>query len=122
MPVIFFLLGLVFGSFFNAVIFRLPRKEYSINKPRRSICPKCKHILSWKDNIPLISYLLLKGKCRYCGAKIPLRYPIVEGLTALLFTKSTPSSNASFAIFPASTGYCFVRDCIRADYFFFHRS
>lgn len=86
MPVIFFLLGLVFGSFFNAVIFRLPRKEYSINKPRRSICPKCKHILSWKDNIPLISYLLLKGKCRYCGAKIPLRYPIVEGLTALLFT------------------------------------
>ncbi|OAA29714.1 peptidase A24 [Kosmotoga arenicorallina S304] len=85
MPVIFFLLGLVFGSFFNAVIYRLPRKEYSINKPRRSICPECKHVLTWKDNIPLISYLLLKGKCRYCGAKISLRYPAVEVLTAFLF-------------------------------------
>ncbi|AKI96533.1 prepilin peptidase [Kosmotoga pacifica] len=85
MPIVFFLFGLVFGSFFNALIYRLPRKEYTINSPRRSICPVCKHALSWKDNIPLFSYILLRGKCRYCGAKISFRYPLVEVLTALSF-------------------------------------
>ena len=81
----FFVFGLIFGSFSNALIFRIPSKEYSIVRPRRSICPGCKHELSWKDNIPLISYILLGGRCRYCGKPISIRYPIVELLTASLY-------------------------------------
>jgi len=83
---LFFVFGLIFGSFSNALIFRIPSKEYSMTRPRRSICPKCKHQLSWKDNIPLLSYIFLGGKCRYCGEPIATRYPVVELLTALLFS------------------------------------
>ena len=82
---IFFVFGLVFGSFSNALIYRIPSKEYTIFKPRRSFCPSCKHELAWKDNIPLISYLALKGRCRYCSVKISPRYPLVELLTASLY-------------------------------------
>lgn len=81
----FFLFGLVFGSFTNALIYRLPSKDYTILKPKRSICPSCKHELSWRDNIPLFSYFLLAGKCRYCKTKIPIRYPLVEFLSAFLY-------------------------------------
>lgn len=77
-----FIIGAVFGSFFNVCIFRLPR-GISLLKPR-SFCPKCKSPIRPKDNIPLLSYLLLKGKCRYCGAPISPRYPLVEGLSGLL--------------------------------------
>jgi len=71
------------GSFFNVVIFRLP-KEKSIIKPR-SYCPACKHNIPWYYNIPVISYFQLKGKCKFCKAKIPPRYPVVEALTGLVF-------------------------------------
>ncbi len=77
------LFGLVFGSFFNVLIYRLPR-EMNIAKPR-SFCPVCKHPIPWHHNIPVISYIALKGRCHFCGAKIPIRYPIVEILTGLLF-------------------------------------
>jgi len=73
----------VVGSFLNVCIYRLPR-EQSIVKPR-SHCPHCKKTISWRDNIPLLSYVLLKGKCRYCKAKISFQYFSVELLTALLF-------------------------------------
>ena len=72
------------GSFYNVLIYRLPRK-ISIVNPKRSFCPVCGHQLVWKDNIPVISYLLLKGRCRYCGTPISVRYPLIEMLTALLF-------------------------------------
>jgi leader peptidase (prepilin peptidase)/N-methyltransferase len=75
-------LGLVFGSFLNVCIVRLPNKE-SILVPR-SHCPLCQHPIRWFDNIPLLSYLLLGGRCRDCHARISPLYPIVEALTALL--------------------------------------
>lgn len=76
--------GLIFGSFYNVLIFRVPKKISLIN-PERSFCPVCKHQLSWKDNIPLLSYIFLGGRCRYCGAKISLIYPVIEGSTAIMF-------------------------------------
>lgn len=80
---IFFVFGLAFGSFANVVIWRLPRKE-SLAYPS-SHCTQCNHELKSYDNIPLISYLVLGGKCRYCKTPISIRYPIVELMSALLW-------------------------------------
>ncbi|MCF8069731.1 MAG: prepilin peptidase [Desulfobacterales bacterium] len=70
------LFGLCIGSFLNVCIYRLPEKK-SIVHPR-SMCPKCKNIISFYDNIPVLSYLWLKGRCRKCGIHIPIRYPFIE--------------------------------------------
>jgi leader peptidase (prepilin peptidase) / N-methyltransferase len=75
-------LGAVFGSFLNVVAFRLPRHE-SIVKPR-SRCPSCGAHVRPYDNVPILSWLLLRGRCRDCSAAISPRYPLVEGATALL--------------------------------------
>ncbi|HEX9934025.1 MAG TPA: prepilin peptidase [bacterium] len=80
--ILLLLLGLSLGSFFNVVIYRLPRGQ-SIVKPR-SRCPSCKKTIRWFDNIPVVSYVILKGRCRRCGRSISVRYPLVEILTALL--------------------------------------
>ena len=81
------ILRLIFGSFLNVLIYRLPNHE-SIVLPA-SYCPNCQHKLAWYDNIPVISYLRLGGKCRYCKKPISPRYLIVElvngGLLALSF-------------------------------------
>jgi len=77
-----FVFGAAIGSFLNVCIFRLPA-ETSIVKPR-SQCPYCQHPIRNRDNIPLISFILLRGKCRDCGGKISWRYPLVELITALL--------------------------------------
>ncbi len=77
------LLGLAVGSFLNVVIARVPAGE-SIVRPR-SKCPKCGYQLAWYDNIPVVSWLLLRGKCRSCRTPISARYPLVELLTAVLF-------------------------------------
>lgn len=76
------LFGLCIGSFLNVVIFRLIKKE-SLYK-ESSHCMKCLNKIKWYDNIPLVSYIVLKGKCRSCGTKISLQYPLVETLNALL--------------------------------------
>jgi len=75
-------LGAIVGSFLNVCISRLPKEE-SIVTPS-SHCPQCKSPIKFYDNIPLISYLLLKGKCRNCGLPISIQYPIVEAVTALV--------------------------------------
>ncbi len=74
-------LGAVIGSFLNVCIYRLPRGESLLWPASR--CPVCQTPLRWYDNIPLISYILLRGRCRYCGTPIPRRYPMVEALGAL---------------------------------------
>jgi leader peptidase (prepilin peptidase)/N-methyltransferase len=86
-----FLLGLILGSFVNVVITRLPRDE-SLVAPR-SRCPKCRQPLAWYDNIPLVSYVLLRGRCRACHAAISRRYPLVElasGLLVLALVRTFP--------------------------------
>lgn len=78
-----FVFGLVFGSFLNVVIARLPQGE-SIVRPR-SRCPRCGHSLAWYDNVPVFSWLVLRGRCRSCAQPISVRYPLIELLTGLLF-------------------------------------
>ncbi|HDJ22536.1 MAG: prepilin peptidase [Candidatus Aminicenantes bacterium 4484_214] len=78
--IIIILVGLVWGSFLNVVIYRLPRKQSLVYPP--STCPSCGQRIKPYDNIPLVSFLLLRGKCRSCGASISWRYPLVEAITA----------------------------------------
>lgn len=77
------LLGLVIGSFLNVVIYRVPLRQSIVSPP--SACPGCGHPIRWYDNVPLVSWLVLRGKCRDCGAAISARYPLVELATALFF-------------------------------------
>jgi leader peptidase (prepilin peptidase)/N-methyltransferase len=81
------LLGFAVGSFGNVVAYRVPLK-LSVVSPG-SACPRCEHLLAWRDNIPLVSWLVLRGRCRYCGDGISARYPIVEAATAALFGAAT---------------------------------
>lgn len=78
-----FCFGLCVGSFLNVCIWRLPRNESVVSPP--SHCPKCEHELSWFENIPILSWLCLRGRCRKCGNPITIRYLLVELLTGLLF-------------------------------------
>ena len=77
------LLGACIGSFLNVVAWRLPRQE-SVVRPR-SHCPQCGTTLRWFENVPVLSWLLLRGRCRHCGSTIAVRYPAVELLCAGLF-------------------------------------
>jgi len=89
-------LGAMIGSFLNVVIHRLPR-EQSIVFPN-STCPKCRSKIKAYDNIPILSFLILRGQCRACSAPISARYPAVEALTALLFVVVTWHDGWSFAL------------------------
>jgi leader peptidase (prepilin peptidase)/N-methyltransferase len=107
-----FALGAIIGSFLNVVIYRLPRANQglSLTHPRLSLCPACGATIRWYDNIPLVSYFLLLGRCRACRTKIPLRYFGVELLTASLFAvlairflgdAMTPERAGLFAVYAA---------------------
>ncbi|MGB9082863.1 MAG: prepilin peptidase [Desulfuromonadaceae bacterium] len=92
-PLFAFVFGMVVGSFLNVCICRMPKNESIVSPP--SHCPGCSYQIRWYDNIPLVSYLLLRGKCRGCGAAISLQYPLVEllngVLTLLLFLRFGPT-------------------------------
>jgi len=77
-----FFLGAIVGSFLNVCIYRLPKRESIVSPP--SHCPHCGKPIRFYDNIPIVSYLLLGGKCRHCKKHISFRYPVVEGLSGLL--------------------------------------
>jgi len=82
--IVILLLGGCVGSFLNVVIYRWSR-DLSVGRPLRSFCPSCGHRIAWYDNLPLVSYILLAGRCRHCKANISWQYPAVEAATALAF-------------------------------------
>jgi len=110
------LFGLVIGSFLNVVILRLPEGQ-SISTPR-SRCPKCKKMIAWYDNVPVLSYVLLGGRCRNCKAGISARYPLIEALTAavsaLLYLKL--GLTIEWAIFLAFSAALIVLGLIDLDH------
>ncbi len=83
LSLIILIFGISVGSFLNCVIYRLEIKRSFLKG--RSFCPKCHHTLRWYDLIPILSFIILKGKCRYCGERISLQYPLVEISTGLIF-------------------------------------
>lgn len=84
MTLFFFLgLGLLIGSFLNVVALSLEREEDFVS--RRSACPRCGNLIAWYDNIPLLSFIVLGGKCRHCGESISWQYPAVELITGIIF-------------------------------------
>ncbi len=80
-----FVLGASVGSFLNVVIYRVPRGG-SVTNPSRSFCPRCESTIPWYCNIPIVSWLALRGKCLRCRAPIAIQYPIIETVTALAYT------------------------------------
>ena len=97
--ILFFIIGLLFGSFYNVVGLRLPKKE-SIIYPS-SHCPKCNHKLSWYELIPVLSYICVKGKCKNCKEKISIMYPVMEVISGILFALSYYSFGLTLSIIPA---------------------
>lgn len=100
--IIIFIFGLIWGSFANVCIWRIPQ-GISIVSPR-SHCPSCKNPINFYDNIPIISYIILKGKCRDCGQKISLTYPLVELATGIIAILSYLKGGFS----PLSIYYFFI--------------
>ncbi|MDD5290333.1 MAG: prepilin peptidase [Patescibacteria group bacterium] len=96
-----FIFGLCIGSFINALVYRL-YEEMPIAKAR-SICPKCKHQLRWQDNIPLISFIFLRGQCHFCREKISWQYPLIELATGALFVLAS-----YFVFLSSSSSYYFI--------------
>lgn len=83
MTIMIFIFGITIGSFLNVCIFRIPKEEEIVKTP--SHCMKCGYRLKWYDLIPLFSFLMLKGKCRNCGEKLSIQYPMIEALNGILY-------------------------------------
>lgn len=105
-PISFALFGLLFGSFANVVIWRVPRGE-SIAHPG-SHCPGCGSPISWYDNVPILSWLILRARCRSCGNPIAVRYPLVEAASGLLFLAAALRFGVSPAAFVAAMLFWFL--------------
>lgn len=106
--IFFFLTGLAIGSFANVCIYRIPL-NLSVVKPR-SCCPGCKKQIKWYDNIPVLSYLFLAGKCRCCKGKISVIYPVVELMTGFSFVLLF----YFYGLTPALLLFCFTAFCLVA--------
>lgn len=91
-----FIFGAIIGSFLNVVILRLPQPDISVVFPA-SHCPKCKADLSWYENVPILSYLILRGRCGHCGVSISKQYPTVEFLTGIMAAACVSSFGLSIA-------------------------
>lgn len=91
-------LGAAVGSFLNVAAYRIPRGE-SIIRPR-SRCPECSKQIAAYDNVPLVSWAVLRGRCRSCGTRIPLRYPLIEALTACLFAVVALRADGAAELWP----------------------
>ena len=102
-------LGLIVGSFLNVVILRLPAHQ-SLVTPGSS-CPKCQKNIRWWDNIPVLSYLFLSGKCRSCRHPISIRYPLIEMLTAFLFLAFEMHEGWGLTLFFEKLAFCCKFDC-----------
>lgn len=104
-----FLFGIVIGSFLNVLIYRLPiGLDF---KKGSSFCPKCNHDLKWYDLVPIFSYIFLRGKCRYCKAKISPQYPIVEALNGIMYVLAFLFLTDG-ALKPELFGYCIILSCL----------
>lgn len=102
--VLILIIGMCIGSFLNVCIYRIPREESIVFPP--SHCTNCRYELKWIDLIPVISYILLRGKCRKCGEKISLKYPIIEYINAVIYMLLYVNYGYSFI---------FLRLCILAS-------
>jgi leader peptidase (prepilin peptidase) / N-methyltransferase len=105
--------GLIIGSFLNVCIHRLPRGQSLMHPP--STCPRCRRRLRWRDNVPVVSWVLLRARCGQCGAPISMQYPLVEIVTAALFaalaaTTSDPVVLASHLVLAAALVVLFAID------------
>lgn len=115
-----FILGLFIGSFLNVLIERLSRNERMTG---RSYCENCKKTLSWKDLIPVLSFVYLRGKCRFCKAELSYQYPIVELITGIMFVLTylylnNPISNVQYQMSNVySIYYLFVVSCMIVIFF-----
>lgn len=101
-----FFFGLAIGSFLNCLIYRLENKKSFLTG--RSFCPQCRHMLSWRDLIPIFSFLILKGKCRYCQKTISWQYPLVELFTGIVFLFVVLTFNDIFTILYLLVISCFL--------------
>ena len=104
--ILVFVLGLVLGSFANVCIYRMPR-NLSIVKPN-SHCTNCNSFIKWYDNIPILSYIILKGKCRNCGSRISFIYPTIEFICGLLFLSMYFLLGFSYILIP----FCLLVFCL----------
>lgn len=103
----YIIFGLLIGSFLTVCVYRLPER-LSVYKPVRSFCPECKKPILWQHNIPVFSWLFLKGTCAYCPAKIPLRYPLIELTTAFAALLTFDHFGTTPTGFAAFTFVCFL--------------
>src|SRR5437899_11188080 len=108
--------GVVIGSFLNGVMRRLPEGS-SIIRPR-SHCPNCKRLIRWYDNVPILSYFLLGGRCRHCNRKISIRYPLVEALSGIvgLLMYDKFGLRIAWVIFFSFSAALFVLDLLYLDH------